>query len=159
MWSTQHSFWGDCLCTESWRASRQELCTNMSWCPPSLRMLQYSLFQGWSLSGCPWGGAVGTQRDCSPASEGEERILGEVCVEGNLEEQVESFQKGLGQGSPAWGQARTHSIRSGFWGEAVTWKIVKDETERALGSEAGLGEQGPRAKRPEAVGSSVAGLG
>ena len=36
---------------------------------------------------------------------------------------------------------------------------MKAETERALGSEAGLGEQGPRAKTPEAVGSSVAGLG
>ena len=44
---------------------------------------------------------MGTQRDCSPASEGEERILGEVCVEGNLEEQVESCQKGFGQGNPA----------------------------------------------------------
>ena len=36
---------------------------------------------------------------------------------------------------------------------------MKDETERALGSEAGLGEQGPRDERPKAVGSSVAGLG
>ena len=43
-----------------------------------------------------WGGALGTQRACSPASEGEKRILGEVCVEDNLGEQVGSFQKDLG---------------------------------------------------------------
>lgn len=59
---------------------------------PSLAMRQ---------SGCPVGGVLWAQRAYSPASEGEEQML-RRCVEGNLDEQVGSFQKGHEENGLSW---------------------------------------------------------